>query len=154
MHLPVQIAKHFREVYFGGNWTGVNLKDTLKDVTWEQANKQVYGLNSIATLLYHINYYNTTVIPVLQGKPLTGKDADSFKSTPVKDQKDWEERIDKVTNDAQTLIKLIEDLPESILNQDFTDKKYGNYYRNLSGIIEHTHYHLGQIVVIKKIIKS
>jgi hypothetical protein len=29
-------------------------------------------------------------------------------------------------------------------------EKYGNYYRNIHGIIEHIHYHLGQIVLIEK----
>jgi len=47
---------------------------------------------------------------------------------------------------------LIEQLPESQLWVTFSQEKYGNYYRNLHGIIEHIHYHLGQIVLIKKII--
>ncbi len=46
----------------------------------------------------------------------------------------------------------MEQLPEHKLWEDFTDKKYGNYYRNFHGIIEHSHYHLGQIVLIKKIL--
>jgi len=32
--------------------------------------------------------------------------------------------------------------------------KYGNYFRNIVGVIEHIHYHLGQIVLIKKILVS
>jgi hypothetical protein len=47
----------------------------------------------------------------------------------------------------------ISELPETILWENFTSEKYGNYYRNLQGIIEHTHYHLGQIVIIKKMLK-
>ena len=47
---------------------------------------------------------------------------------------------------------LIEQLQESKLWEDFSENKYGNYYRNICGIIEHIHYHLGQIVLIKKII--
>jgi hypothetical protein len=38
-------------------------------------------------------------------------------------------------------------------NVSIWNAKYGNYYRNLHGIIEHTHYHLGQIVLIKKLLK-
>jgi len=34
------------------------------------------------------------------------------------------------------------------------EEKYGNYYRNFHGIIEHCHYHLGQIVLIKKMLLS
>ncbi|MEJ7829346.1 MAG: hypothetical protein WKF91_14145 [Segetibacter sp.] len=37
MNLTGQIAKQFRDVYFGGNWTSVNLKENLADVTWQQA---------------------------------------------------------------------------------------------------------------------
>ena len=36
MNLTAQIAKHFNDVHFGGNWTSVNLKETLADVTWQQ----------------------------------------------------------------------------------------------------------------------
>ncbi len=49
---------------------------------------------------------------------------------------------------------LIAQLPEGKLWEDFADKKYGSYYRNLQGIIEHTHYHLGQIVLIKKMLRT
>jgi hypothetical protein len=34
----------------------------------------------------------------------------------------------------------------------FWDEKYGNYYTNVQAVIEHCHYHLGQVVLIKKII--
>jgi hypothetical protein len=33
-----------------------------------------------------------------------------------------------------------------------TDPQYGSYYRDPQGIIEHLHYDLGQIVLIKKIL--
>ena len=41
-----------------------------------------------------------------------------------------------------------------VLWETFADEKYGHYYRNLHGIIEHTHYHLGQIVLIKKLLQQ
>jgi hypothetical protein len=49
---------------------------------------------------------------------------------------------------------MIEQLPETKLWEDFWGEKYGNFYRNFHGIIEHGHYHLGQIVLIKKIIQQ
>jgi hypothetical protein len=30
------------------------------------------------------------------------------------------------------------------------EEKYGSVLRNIMGVIEHTHYHLGQIVLLKK----
>ena len=152
MNLSEQIAKHFRDVHFGGNWTSVNLKDSLADLTWQQATTQVYSLNTIAALVYHINYYVSAVLKVLQGEPLNAHDKYSFDLPPIKSQEDWQKLLDKTRTEAKHFANLIEQLPESKLAEDLSDKKYGNYYRNLHGIIEHTHYHLGQIVLIKKII--
>jgi len=60
--------------------------------------------------------------------------------------------LNKTWADAEYFVTLIEQLPESKPGEIFTDEKYGNYYRNIHGIIEHTLYHLGQIVLIKKIL--
>ncbi len=152
MNLPSQIAKHLREVYFGGNWTASNLKAHLEGITWKQATVQVYSFNTIATLVYHINYYVSTVLKVLQGEPLDAKDEYSFNHPPILSQSDWEKFMAQIWIDAETFATQIEKLPESKLWENMTDEKYGNYYRNLHGIIEHSHYHLGQIVLIKKIL--
>lgn len=152
MTLPQLLAKHLRDVHFGGNWTTSNLRDNLAGVTWQQATTQVHALNSIATLLYHVNYYVVVVTKVLQGDALNAKDEYSFSHPPIGSQQDWEAMKEKVWADAEVFASLIEQLPESKLWENFTDPKYGTYYRNLQGIIEHTHYHLGQIAIIKKIL--
>jgi hypothetical protein len=154
MSVTAQIAKHFREIHFGGNWTSSNLKDQLAAVTWQQATTQVYSFNTIATLVYHTNYYVSAVLKVLQGEPLNAKEEYSFAHPPINSQKDWETLLNKCWTEAEHFANLVEQLPEPKLWEDFTDKKYGNYYRNLHGIIEHSHYHLGQIVLIKKIIQA
>jgi uncharacterized damage-inducible protein DinB len=152
MTAPQQIAKHFNEVYFGGNWTFSNMKDQLADVSWEQAITKVHSFNTIATLVYHISYFVDSMTGVLKGGPLEGKDELSFDHPSVQSQDDWEQFLDKVWNKAEDLTELITQLPEDQLWQTFTDEKYGIYYRNLHGIIEHTHYHLGQIAIIKKLV--
>ena len=152
MSLTQQIAKHFREVHFGGNWTFVNLKETLADVSWEQSTKQVYSFNTIATLVYHIHYFVDVAKRVLAGGPLEGNDKYSFDHPPINTQEDWDSFLEKVWTDAGTFADLVERLPESRLWETFGDEKYGNYYRNITGIIEHTHYHMGQIVIVKKIL--
>ncbi|MBK9731683.1 MAG: DUF1572 family protein [Chitinophagaceae bacterium] len=152
MKLTDQIAKNFRDVFYGGNWTWVNLKETLTDVTWQQAIEKVYDLNTIAMLVYHMNYYVRVSTKVLEGGPLDGKDKDSFDLPQIRSQQDWETLLDNMWKDVANFATLIEQLPEQKLWETFVDEKYGNYYRNIHGIIEHVHYHLGQIVVIKKIL--
>lgn len=152
MNLPQQIAKHFREIHFGGNWTASNLKEHLADVTWQQATTKVYSFNTIVALVYHMNYYVSAIMKVLQGNPLDAHDKFSFDHPPVGSQKDWENLLQKTWADAEDFAVLVEQLPESKLWETFTDEKYGTYYRNLHGVIEHAHYHLGQIVLLKKLL--
>ena len=45
-------------------------------------------------------------------------------------------------------------MPEKKLWEPFGDGKYGDYFRNIQGVIEHAHYHLGQIVLVKKLIRQ
>ena len=149
-----QIAKHFRDVHFSGNWTSVNLKTTLADVTWEQATTKIHSLNTIAVLVFHINYYVSAVLKVLQGGPLDAHDKYSFDLSPITSEKEWQDLLNKCWRDAELFAALVEKLPDDKLGEDFADKKYGNYFRNLHGIIEHTHYHLGQISLIKKIVNQ
>ena len=152
MNLTALIGKQIREVHFGGNWTYVNLRDTLKGVTWQQAIAKIDHLNTIAALVFHINYFTTAVIKVLEGGVLTSRDKYSFDLPPIQSGEDWENLKNNNWEDAERLAKLVENLPAERLEEDFTDKKYESYYKNIRGIIEHAHYHLGQIVLIKKLI--
>ena len=152
MSISEQIAKHLKEVHFGGNWTCSNLKDSISGVSWQQATTQVYGFNTIATLSFHINYYVDAVLKVLQGSTLNASDALSFNHPTIQSEADWEKMKDKIWSDAELFVSLISVLSDEQLLQTFAAEQYGSYYRNLHGIIEHMHYHLGQIVLIKKII--
>lgn len=154
MNLSQQIAKDFRNVHFGGNWTCVNMKEVLDGITWEQATTQVYSLNTIALLVFHINYYISAVTKVLEGGPLEAHDKYSFDMPPVQSQQDWENLVNKTFREAEHFTALIEQLPEGKMAELLSEEKYGTWYRNLQGIIEHTHYHLGQISLIKKIVQQ
>jgi hypothetical protein len=99
-----------------------------------------------------MNYYVSAVLKVLQGEPLNASDKFSFELPQIQSQADWENLQNNTWADAENFACLLEQLPESRLGEIFTDKKYGTYYRNMHGIIEHIHYHLGQIVVIKKLL--
>jgi uncharacterized damage-inducible protein DinB len=148
------IAKQLEDFHFGGNWTAVNMRETLGDLNWQEATQKIGSLHSISELVYHINYFIRVVNRVMQGHPLEGNDAVSFDCPPVNSQADWEALKEKSWEDARTFSALAAKLPEARLEELLGDKKYGTYQRNLNGIIEHSHYHLGQIVLIKKLIRS
>lgn len=130
--------------FLGGNRTSVNLKDTLKDIDWKQATAQVSSLNTIAKLTFHISYHVSAILKVLQGAPLDAHDKYSFDLPPVNSQDDQEKLMDKTFVEVELLINLTEQLPDNKWEEIFVQEKYGTYYRNLHGLIEHTHYHLGR----------
>lgn len=154
MNISTHIAKHYKEVIFGGNWTYSNLKDNLEGVNWEQAITKFGDFNTIATLVFHINYYVCAAIRVLNNEPINAEDKYSFEHPPIHSSKDWEDMLNKTWSDSKMFIDLIEKLPENKMEDVFYEEKYGIYYRNLHGIVEHSHYHLGQIALIKKFLNQ
>lgn len=154
MTTPAHIAKHLRELHVGGNTTGANLRDAVSDVSWEQATTKVGSFNTIAVLVFHVNYYVSAVLKVVQGGPLDAHDSLSFDAPPVTCESDWKMLVTKCLGDAETLAGLLEQMPEERLWEDFVKEKYGAYYRNLHGVIEHTYYHLGQIALLRKLLQD
>lgn len=145
------IAKQLHDVYFGGNWTSVNVQKTLENVDWIQATTKIDSFNTIAILVNHMNYYISGVKDVLLGNPLTIKDEFSFNHPPINNQEDWVKFVKNAYHQVREFISEIEKLTDEQIKADFIEPKYGTWLRNLSGITEHCHYHLGQMVIIKKL---
>ncbi len=122
MNTPHHLAKHIRDVHFGGNWTCTNLKDTLSDVTWQQATTKIDNFNSIATLVYHIHYFVLAANTVLTGLPLDSKDELSFNHPPITCESDWNQFLDEVfaTGDSYFVEKSLNFMKTKINNVPIT----------------------------------
>ena len=156
MTLNQQLAKQLRDLFLSGQWIGtnLNLKAQLDDVDVEMANAKYESLNTIALLAFHLNYYLEGVMNVFKGGTLDIKDKYSYDMLPITTQEEWETMRDNIYRNAEYFIYLVEQMQASQLADAFTDEKYGTYQRNLIGILEHSFYHLGQIVLIKKLLKN
>ncbi|KAA3439841.1 DUF1572 domain-containing protein [Rufibacter hautae] len=154
MNLPQQLARHLREVHFGENWTDVTMRENVSDLTWQQATAKISTLNTIAALVYHTNYYVKAVLRVLRDESLNAKDTDSFNHPAIDSPEAWGKLLQESWTDAEDLALLVEQLPECKLWETFVEEKYGSYYRNIQGVVEHAHYHLGQIVFLKKLLSQ
>gem|GEM_PF-614759 len=130
------------------------MKEVIADITWQEANAKIAGLNTIGELLFHINYYVEGVLPVLHGGELTIRDKYSFDCPALSSATDWQARIDHAFQNIEKITQCIDTLPDEILYVPFVKKAYGDYYRNFTGMIEHSYYHLGQMMLLKKLIRS
>lgn len=151
MSISSLFARHLREACFGGNWTCSALRSQLEDVSFDEAMHRRPGFLSIAALTFHVLYYVRVLKDVLEGKGLHGKDEDSFNLPSLNNAEDWQHFLDEAWKEVEATAGLLETLPDEKLFQHFEHEKYGTYHRNIYGIIEHLHYHLGQIVVLKKL---
>ena len=156
MALNEQLAKQIKDLFLTGQWIGtnLNLKAQLDDVDFNMANAKYESLNTIALLAFHLNYYLEGLINVFKGGSLDIKDKYSFDMTPLSSQQEWDTMRHNIYRNAAYFVKLVEQMPLSQLNDPFSDEKYGTYLRNLMGLLEHSYYHLGQIVIIKKLLSS
>ena len=148
-----QLANRFREVILNGTWiANTNYKHQLTDLSWEIAIRKFGSLNTIASLARHIHYYIRGMMNVFKGGNLDIKDKYSFDIPPLQSQDEWTNFLTKLWNDAEEFASLVEQMPQEKLRQVFVDQKYGTYQRNIEAMIEHSYYHLGQIVLLKKIL--
>lgn len=152
MKTPLQLANRFREVLLDGEWVaGTNYKELLLDIGWQQATKKVESLNTIAALTFHVNYYIAGVLKVFDSGTLEIHDKYSFDFAPINSTESWYELRESLFANAERFAKHLESFSAEKLNETFVDVKYGTYYRNIEGMIEHCYYHLGQISLLKKL---
>jgi hypothetical protein len=149
MNLSEQLSKHFRETFTGGNWSEVDLSYALNGVDWKMAIQKTGTANSIAMLLGHIHFYVSRVLKVLNSEPLPRGDQENFYHPPINSEEDWTEFKSRVFRDIDAFSASLAQLAPNKFEQIFVDEKYGSYFRNIMGIIEHSYYHIGQIVVLK-----
>ncbi|MCB9082525.1 MAG: DinB family protein [Lewinellaceae bacterium] len=148
------LADRFREVILTGRWiANTNFQDQLAEVTWEQAIQQVGTFNTLAALTFHVNYYIAGILNVFKGGSLDIRDKYSFDLPPIQSPEDWETLRTALWDNAAQFAQYVERLSDEQLADVFVEEKYGTYLRNIEGMIEHSYYHLGQVVLLKKMLQ-
>lgn len=155
MKSTLEIANRFKETILNGTWiANTNYKHQLENLDWKIATTPVKNLNTISVLAQHIHYYINGINSVFKGGSLDIKDKFSFDFPPIHSQEEWNTFLTKFWASAEEFAFFIEQMPEEKLDQVFVDEKYGTYRRNIDAMIEHSYYHLGQIVLIRKLLAA
>jgi hypothetical protein len=153
MNDKIALANRLREVLLNGKWiANTNFKEQIENISWKQAILKIEDLNSIALLTFHINYYLNGILTVFNGGALEIKDKYSFDLPEIKSKEDWCSLVNEFVNNAEKFATHVEKMDNNLLQRPFVDEKYGNYLRNIEGVIEHSYYHLGQVSLVKKMI--
>lgn len=150
-----RIAKALIDAFTGENWTDVNIQQTLQGISFEMAQRRVpFTENTIAKILYHLKYSNLLVAERATGNPAVyNNEKDGFNAPFLNSDEDWQKLIDETFLSVEILHQKIKDFNPEKLDEPIIEG-FSSAYRNFQGIVEHAHYHLGQIVMIKKFLES
>ncbi len=151
MTAALQLSNRLKEVLLDGTWiANTNFKEQLKTTSWQQATQKLANLNTIAALTFHINYYTAGILHVCKGGTLEIRDTYSYQLPEIHSEKAWNNLVDRFLCNATEIVNCIAAMPDKKLKAPFSGDKYGTFSRNIEGLIEHSYYHLGQLVLLKK----
>ncbi|MGI4875023.1 MAG: DinB family protein [Janthinobacterium lividum] len=154
MHLTEAIAQHVLDVHEGNNWTEVDLKHTLHDVTLAEAcTLTPASPNTIASLVRHLAFWNRVMVRRAQGIGTEVGPANGFDGPGLLTDAAWQALLADLWQSGHELAAAIRAYPEAQLEAPILPA-YSSSYKNLQGSVEHLHYHLGQLVLLKNLVRS
>jgi hypothetical protein len=154
MKITELIAQHLIEVHEGGNWTEVDIRSIVKDVSVREATMRTAATpNTIAALLHHITFWNREIMRRAKGMVTQVDEANGFNHPALNTEADWQQLKEDNIQSAYELAAAIRQFDEAALYEPMAAHT-SSAYKNFQGTVEHVHYHLGQMVILKKLIRS
>jgi uncharacterized damage-inducible protein DinB len=144
-------------VFAGEAWHGTPVLDVLDELTARQAAaRPVASAHSIAEIVNHIDAWLSIVHRRCEGTPV-GTISDAVDWPPVTDPSDeaWREARARLRRRYLELASMVSRLSDADLDRTVQGKlRTYTVYDDIHGVIQHTLYHLGQIVVLAKAASS
>lgn len=147
-----RIIQLFEKGYNGTPWIDVNLVDVLEEITPEQAIRKLYpNANSIWEITNHIISWRENVLQRVQGVEMNTPSHNYF--VPLqKGALNWQQTLKKLEASQNEWISFLKRLKETELELIYKPNGM-TYYEHIHGILQHDVYHLGQIVMLTKLIE-
>ena len=150
-----QLTAEFTDLYNGNPWFGDNFQTVITDITHDEALALPPNGHSIARLLWHMVKWRKALAKRLLGN--TGfradvGDPDNWRDVNSLNGASWEEAKRQFEPLQHVITSEL-----SLRNDVFLDEEFlpGKTYRWLTtGVIQHDIYHLGQIALLKSLIRK
>lgn len=139
--------------YNGDPWIDITIKGTLKGITAKQARMKIGELNSIWQIVNHMISWRKALFGRIKDKP-AGHPTDNY-IWEVKDTSPaaWKKTLAQFEKSQKEISTFIAKQNDELFDKVSPASGY-SYYELSQGITIHDTYHLGQIVLIKKLLES
>ncbi len=143
--------------FLGKNLAHSTVKNALANLKTENRNKKpVNGISSIWEELEHMRLAQEDILQyTINPNWKSPKWPDNYWPAPVEkfDDKTWQNTVDGFFNDLNEVLKMIND-PSIDLTSDIPHTSEHTYLREILLILDHNAYHLGKIVLIRRMLND
>jgi hypothetical protein len=142
-----KLTSLLKRTFDKGAWHGPSVKEVLKDITPELAERRLASTHSISELVAHMISWRLYTISRLEGNNgFTVSDDMNFPKG-----KNWTQLLGELEETQVKLLEAVDKFPIYKLNElvPVSEQNY-TFYTLINGIIHHDVYHAGQIMLIKK----
>ncbi|TAK44683.1 MAG: DinB family protein [Saprospiraceae bacterium] len=150
-----QLAADFAAVFDGKPWYGSNYRQLISDITPEEALELPANGHSIVRILWHMVKWRKALSERLLGNTsyrTSDGDPDNWRDTATLDAQSWDEAKKQYDALQEVIVSELRLRNDAFLDIEFLP---GKTYRWLAfGVLHHDLYHLGQIALLKNIIRA
>jgi uncharacterized damage-inducible protein DinB len=147
-----RIQTLIQETANGNNWTGINTQQILKDISAEIATKKINDKHlNIAELTAHLTCWNFVITKRLDAENYVPEKDEDFPTINSLTETEWQNIQQNFIESFDALIDKLSSKEDAILDLPMFAGAT-SAYRNLHGQISHLHYHLAQVMLLKKLL--
>ena len=145
-----RLHDQLRRAYEGEAWHGPALKQILADVTAAQAARRpIPSAHTIWELVLHISAWESAVLSRIEGRFVAEPDEGDWPAVTDTDDAAWQATLAKLDATHHKLRDAVSRLDEEHMHKRLAEGKESAFYA-VNGVIQHTLYHAGQIILLKK----
>jgi hypothetical protein len=145
-----RIADQLRRAFHGEAWSGPSVKEVLNGVTAEMAARRpLQDVHSIWELVHHITAWVEIVEKRVQAQTVTVTDEVNFPPVIDRTENAWAASLRRMEEAEAALRKTVLELPQSRLDEPGIPGG-DSVYILLHGAVQHSLYHAGQIILLKR----
>lgn len=146
-----RIRSLIKSCFNGPAWHGPAILETLEKIEFKQIGKRIDGSHNIIELIHHIASWELFVIKKLEGDAEFDVVGDiNWQKINQPTLQDWENAKNRLIDTHDLLMNRLKTLEDAVLLEGVPGRSY-NFFYLLTGIVNHSMYHLGQILMLMKI---
>jgi uncharacterized damage-inducible protein DinB len=145
-----RLLSQLRRAYEGEAWHGPALTHILAGVTAAQAARRpLASSHTIWEIVLHISAWESAVTGRLEGRYTAEPDEGDWPEVGKTDDAAWQATLAKLDRTHHELREAVSRFDEDRLHERLAEGKESAFFA-INGVIQHTLYHAGQIVLLKK----